>query len=136
MSAILPSHLALLDPDQNASYLALCEDVVTIVGVAGFPGAARENGRAVMRAYARALRHPAPRRWRAYHRAVAALLASGTQTAASALDFQSVAACMRLRAFLRENPDLGGLHSLATEPSTRIVPSTHEGDRSRRAGAG
>jgi hypothetical protein len=34
------------------------------------------------------------------------LLASCAHSAASALDFAAVAACTRLRGFLRENPDL------------------------------
>lgn len=107
MIAALPAaRIALLDPDQHASYLALCEDVVTIVGVAGLPPAAREAGRAVTRAYARALRSRAPEHWRSYHRAITALLATCAEGATNALDFAAVAACMRLRAFLRENPDL------------------------------
>jgi hypothetical protein len=106
IDAIAPARAALLDPDQHASYLALCQDVVTIVGVAGLPPVAREDGRAVTRTYARALQSPAPERWRAYHLAVTVLLASCAQAAASALDFPAVAACARLRAFLRENPDL------------------------------
>lgn len=96
-----------LDADQHASYRALCGDVFTIVGAAGMPSEARAHGRAVTRAYARALASPEPARWRAYHRAVSALLASCADGAASALDFQAVAACARLRAFLRENADLG-----------------------------
>jgi hypothetical protein len=109
-----PAHLAALEPDQFVSYLALCDDVVTIVSVAGLPPAVREDGRAVTRAYGRALQRPAPERWRAYHRAVTALLASCTLEAASALDFPAVAACTRLRAFLRENPDLD-------RPGTRAI---------------
>jgi hypothetical protein len=106
IAAIPRARVALLDPDQHASYLALYEDVATIVGVAGITRTAREDGRAVTRAYAQALQSPAPERWRAYYRAVTALLASCAHGAASALDFPAVAACTRLRTFLRENADL------------------------------
>jgi hypothetical protein len=107
IAAIARAPVALLDADQHASYLALCEDVVTIVTVAGIARTACEHGRAVTRAYARALQSPAQAHWRVYYRAVTALLASCAHGAASALDFPAVAACTRLRAFLRENPDLG-----------------------------
>lgn len=95
-----------LDSDQQASYVALCADVAAIVGVVGLPRSSREDGRAVTRAYAVALRAPSIERWRAYHRAVAALVAVCAPAASRALDFSAVAACTRLHAFLRENPDL------------------------------
>jgi hypothetical protein len=123
IDAIVPGRVVLLDPEQHASYLALCEDVVTILGVAGLPSVVREDGRAVTRAYARALQSPAPERWRAYHRAVTALLTSSAPAAASALDFPAVAACTRLRAFLRENPDLDGS---ARRSRTRSGRPLHE----------
>jgi hypothetical protein len=100
-------NIAHLDPDQRASYLALSDDVLTIVSVAGLPPSAYEEGRALTRAYANALRSPSLKRWRAYHRAVATLLGTCTPAASRALDFPAVTACMRLRAFLCENPDLG-----------------------------
>ncbi|HTJ27102.1 MAG TPA: hypothetical protein VMA36_13165 [Candidatus Limnocylindria bacterium] len=104
-----------LDADQQASYAALCEDVVTIVAVAGLPRAAREDGHVVTRAYLSALRSPSRERWRAYHRAVATLLEDCAPAASRALDFPAVAACLRLRAFLRENEDLaiGGVRHRA-----------------------
>ncbi len=106
VAVIAAGRIAFLDHDQHASYLALCEDVLTIVGVAGFPPTAGEDGRAVLRAYACALDFSTPEDWHAYHRAVTALLTSCAPVAAKALNFSAVAACMRLRAFLRENPDL------------------------------
>ena len=98
--------LAHFDPDQRASYLALSEDVLTILDVAGLPPAACKEGRALTRAYANALRSPWPECWRMYHRAVATFLATCRPAVERALDFPAVAACARLRAFLRENPDL------------------------------
>jgi hypothetical protein len=95
-----------LEPDQEASYVALCADVATIVGVVGLPRSSREWGRAVTRAYAAAMRAPSIERWRSYHRTVAALVAACAPAASRALDFSAVAACARLQAFLRENPDL------------------------------
>lgn len=95
-----------LDSDQQDSYVALCADVATIVGVVGLPRSSREDGRAVTRAYAAALRAPSIEHWRAYHRAVAALVADCAPAASRALDFPAVAACARLHAFLRENADL------------------------------
>jgi hypothetical protein len=95
-----------LDSEQQASYVALCADVATIVGVAGLPRSSRDDGRAVTRTYAAALRAPSIERWRAYHRAVAGLVASCAPAASRALDFSAIAACERLQAFLRENPDL------------------------------
>ena len=72
-----PEHVVLLDPDQCESYLAPCQDVVTIVGVAGLSRTARKIGRAVTRAYLRALLRPAPGRWRAYYRFVRSPPCSG-----------------------------------------------------------
>jgi hypothetical protein len=95
-----------LDSDKQASYVALCADVATIVGVVGLPRSSREDGCAVTRAYAATLRAPSIERWRAYHRAVAALVGACGPAASRALDFSAVAACARLHAFLRENPDL------------------------------
>ena len=70
------------------------------------PRSSREDGRALMRAYAAALRVPSIERWRAYHRAVAAVVTACGPAASRALDFSAVAACARLQAFLRENCDL------------------------------
>jgi hypothetical protein len=106
VAAMIAERLLDLESDQEASYAALCADVATIVAVAGLPRSSREDGSAVTRAYAAALRTPSIERWRAFHRAVTALVAGCAAPASHALDFPAVSACVRLRTFLSENADL------------------------------